>query len=298
MQSQHKLSPALSILLFLMGAAVVAAGYSEGRYPAPTSSDWSYEGDTGPSHWAEHYPECGGSRQSPINIESWAALGDEPFTPFKFHGYATIPDSMTITNTGHSAQVSSSDLEASIDGGGLYGEYVFAQFHFHWGSNDFTGGSEHTIDWVRWASELHLVHYKREYGGMDEAVKYPDGVVVLGVLLDLSQSDNPNLDKLVKGLPSVKEPDSSATIVPFALEDLLPRDVEAFYRYDGSLTTPGCSEAVIWTVFKQPITVSSAQLDEFRQLIFPDGQPMMDNFRPTQPLNGREVYTGQVEGYL
>ncbi|TOF77446.1 hypothetical protein CGJ15_26805, partial [Vibrio parahaemolyticus] len=95
--------------------------------------------------------------QSPINIFTWLAVGDEPWPRIQFHNYDSIPLTMTITNNGHSAQVSSPELAASISGGSLGGEYVFSQFHFHWGSDDAVGGSEHTINSVRYANELHLV---------------------------------------------------------------------------------------------------------------------------------------------
>ncbi|KAA0717404.1 Carbonic anhydrase 4 [Triplophysa tibetana] len=63
-----------------------------------------------------------------------------------------------------------------------------------------------------------------------------------------------------------------------------------YYRYEGSLTTPGCTEVVVWTVFENPIPLDKEQLRAFSSLKFHDGKPMVGTFRPVQSRNGRMVY--------
>jgi len=46
----------------------------------------------------------------------------------------------------------------------------------------------------------------------------------------------------------------------FPLQDLLPIDKSLYFRYYGSLTTAPCYQSVIWTVFKEPITISNYQV--------------------------------------
>lgn len=48
----------------------------------------------------------------------------------------------------------------------------------------------------------------------------------------------------------------------FRLGTLLPHvaQLSRYYRYQGSLTTPDCSEAVIWTVFEEPVGISREQV--------------------------------------
>ncbi|CAB1353089.1 unnamed protein product [Coregonus sp. 'balchen'] len=73
---------------------------------------------------------------------------------------------------------------------------------------------------------------------------------------------------------------ANTTLASVSLEQLIPpqQNLTNYYRYKGSLTTPGCTESVIWT------------LRVFSDLQFKDGKPMVGTFRPVQPLNGRVVY--------
>ncbi|XP_063596242.1 carbonic anhydrase 2-like [Penaeus indicus] len=192
----------------------------------------------------------------------------------------------------------------SVSGGELGGKYTFAQLHFHWGSVS-TQGSEHTINGIAYAAELHLVHFKTEYGSLGNAVQYDDGLAVLGIMLLGGLIDNPNLKPIIDGLATIpnsvlfddRSHHTKATQVTrntwqqcSLSKTCLPANTNTFYRYSGSLTTPTCNEIVTWTVFQDVITISENQLEEFRKLLGDDGEHhIVDNYRPVQPLNGRTV---------
>ena len=74
------------------------------------------------------------------------------------------------------------------------------------------------------------------------------------------------------------------------LQDFLDEiEDSAYFYYKGSLTTPECNEVVSWIVMEEPIFISSTQLATLRSLTEKNGSPMVDNFRPVQPLNGRVI---------
>ena len=62
-----------------------------------------------------------------------------------------------------------------------------------------------------------------------------------------------------------------------------------YVHYQGSLTTPHCNEVVEWILFTTPLNISTSQMHMFRHLKDSLGHDLKDNFRPPQPLNGREV---------
>lgn len=78
------------------------------------------------------------------------------------------------------------DEAPSISGGPLEGDYVFAQLHFHWGPRDDVG-SEHTINNRSLPLEMHMVHYKKNYGSVSEALKHEDGLAVIGILFEVTR---------------------------------------------------------------------------------------------------------------
>jgi len=168
------------------------------------------------------------------------------------------------------------------------GPYNFHSFHFHWGSSSIQG-SEHTINSVRYPAELHLVHYKRTYETLTNAIEFPDGLAVLGIMLQQGERDNAALAPLIAKIPDVVTNAATATATNlYALSSLLPRDTGSFFRYQGGLTTPTCNEVVTWTVFKEPIQVSEAQLDVLRTMQGASGA-IQDNYRNIQPKNMRMV---------
>ncbi|XP_052412455.1 carbonic anhydrase 4a [Carassius gibelio] len=261
-----------------------------------SGADWCYQTQVsceshckGPDRWSEVNADCGKSRQSPINIVTKKTKLDERLTPFKFTGYQTVFES-TMKNNGHSVQVSI-PITATVSGGNLGETYKAVQFHLHWG-NSGGPGSEHTVDGEQYPMELHIVHMKQRYNRLEDALRDPSGIAVLGFFYEESSSSNRKYDLFTHGLRSIQNTNGNTTLRKISLNQLiLPEaNMTNYYRYDGSLTTPGCTEAVVWTVFENPIPLDREQLRAFSALKFHDGNPMVGTFRPVQPRNGRVVY--------
>uniref|UniRef100_A0A8C9XLN6 Carbonic anhydrase n=1 Tax=Sander lucioperca TaxID=283035 RepID=A0A8C9XLN6_SANLU len=261
-----------------------------------TGSDWCYQSQftcdnqcNTPGLWGKTYSTCDGNSQSPINIITRKTLKDERLTPFIFTNYREI-FSDAMTNVGHSVKVGVPHL-STISGGGLPTTYKAVEFHMHWGNNE-RPGSEHTIDGEQYPMELHIVHMKHHYTDLTTALSDPEGVAVLGFFYERSNSANRKYDPITNALRSITITNSNTSLPSISLAQLIPaeQNLTSFYRYKGSLTTPGCTEAVIWTVFENTIPLSMDQLRVFSDLQFHDGKPMVGNFRPVQPLNGRQVF--------
>ncbi|XP_053702400.1 carbonic anhydrase 4-like isoform X4 [Synchiropus splendidus] len=251
-----------------------------------------------PSRWAAQFPRCGGLRQSPINIVTRKVHVNAALPPFDFIGHTTR-NNITVKNKGHSAHF---ELPQSVrlTGGALPGHYRAAQFHFHWGGSG-RPGSEHTIDGERFPMEMHIVHIKEPYGSLVEAEHDMAGIALLAFLFEESTDDHPHLDTVITALGRVPNNGSSSVVPNFRLSDIVPpsKELRGYYRYVGSMTTPGCEQAVAWTVFRRTLPISSRQLDALvKQCRFWTGQPMTDIFRPTQPLDGRVVYRSNSGGAL
>jgi carbonic anhydrase len=141
-------------------------------------------------------------------------------------------------------------------------KYALQQFHFH-------RPSEARINGKGYEMELHLVHADQE-----------GRVAVVAVLLQRGQ-DNPLVHELWSDLPKEKEKEEFLNSVQIDPARILPAD-RGYYTFPGSLTTPPCSENVTWFVLKHPVTVSTAEIEQFSKLY-------RDDARPTQPLYGRVV---------
>ncbi|XP_042343307.1 carbonic anhydrase 4b [Plectropomus leopardus] len=261
-----------------------------------SGADWCYHSQvtcnhtcTVPEVWGAVSQHCGGRRQSPVNIVTRRLLPDERLTPFHFIGYQEAFHGR-LRNTGHTVQL---DLRSSmkIQGGNLAGPYKAVQLHLHWGK-DGGPGSEHTIDGERFPMEMHIVHMKEEYESFSQAVKDPTGVAVLAFFFEESKSANKKFDPVLNALKYIRRPSDSTALKGVSLEMLIPpqKNLTKYFRYEGSLTTPNCAEAVVWSLFENTILLSRKQLAVFCQLQFSDGKQMVNTYRPAQPLNGRQVY--------
>jgi len=240
----------LAFCTLLVWASSVAQEHQPGH-------TWDYGQKRGPSHWGDleqDFATCkNGHHQSPIDIRN-PQKADLPALTFD---YKTSP--LHIVDNGHTIMIKyAPGSSLSVNGK----RYALQQFHFH-------RPSEESIDGKQYAMSLHLVH-KDEQGEL----------AVVAVLLQRG-NENELVRELWENLPKEKEKEESPEKESIDVSALLPAD-RGYYTYQGSLTTPPCTENVTWFVLKHPVTVSPEEIEKFSKLY-------QDDARPAQPVFDRVV---------
>ena len=230
-----------------------ADGHGNAHAPvAGATPHWGYEGEMNPAKWGETFPVCGtGKAQSPLDIRG----------PFE-KATATIkldykPGPLKLLNNGHTIQVVAAPGSTMSVGGE---SYELLQYHFH-------RPSEEHVDGKPSAMVAHFVH-KSASGKL----------AVIGVLLNEGK-ENALIQSVWSHAPKSEAPESAVPGVAINPSALMPSKMN-FYSYEGSLTTPPCTEGVTFFILKAAVSLSRAQVDGF---------PFKMNARPTQPLNGRKI---------
>ncbi len=218
---------------------------------------WGYLGIEGPEHWGlltKKYATCEtGSKQSPIDIPTKGLSHRQETLDFHYN-----TSELHEMNNGHTVQVShKSGCHVDIN----KRAYNLRQFHFH-------EPSEHHIDGKAFPMEMHLVH-------QDEA----GHILVIAVMMEVGP-EHPVIKNLWDWLPDQIGKETSIPLRA-SLRDVLPENTQ-HYTYSGSLTTPPCSEGVLWLVLIEPIKISEQSLRKFSAII---GK----NARPVQPLGNRRI---------
>jgi len=213
---------------------------------------WTYSDGTGPEQWGTlsgAFRACDlGVEQSPVNLTRAvpAKMGTMDIA------YKSMP--LEVVNNGHTIQVNCAPgSHIVLDGT----RFRLLQYHFH-------HPSEHLLNGKAFDMEAHFVH-----------VSDSGTLAVLGVFIEPG-AESRALKPVWNVMPSEAGKASGGTVAP---ADLLPEN-SAYFRYMGSLTTPPCSQKVIWTVYREPVTASVAQVKKFAEIF-----PM--NARPAQRLNRR-----------
>ena len=227
-------------------------GHGDKKDEKHAAPHWGYEGEMGPEKWGKEFPTCAaGKSQSPLDIKG-------PFVKSRMVISADYKEGpLKMLNNGHTIQVvASPGSKMRIDGIA----YELLQFHFH-------RPSEEKIDGKPMAMVAHFVHKNAE-----------GKLAVLGVLLK-EGNENPGIKTLWSNLPKEEKVEYAPEGVNFNPGNLLPREFD-FYSYEGSLTTPPCTEGVRFFILKTAINIAKEQVQAF---------PYKMNARPVQPLNGREL---------
>lgn len=231
-----------------------------GQHKDNGQGGFGYKGESGPDYWHElnqGWVLCAeGTIQSPINIDNNNIAADEISLSTEFNYKST---DLQVLNTGTTILVNYEEGSSFIVDGEIYN---LKQFHFH-------SPSEHTVNGSHYDLELHVVHLNEN-----------EEICVVGVLIN-SGEHNESFGKILDQLNNDKAGQNE--IIKFNAAELLPQSNSSFYYYEGSLTTPPCSEGVKWVIQKDPVTVSKTQIEKFRKIMY-------GNNRPVQPINERNVY--------
>ena len=242
--------------------SLVATILTTSLFAGVHGTEWGYTGHTGPINWAELDPKyfmCeAGSNQSPINIEERSIVTTtKGLDKIKFK-YST--KAKCVKNNGHTVQVNVED-GSSIKVDGI--KFDLKQFHFH-------TPSENRIEGKSFPLEAHFVHVSES------------GKLAVVALMFENGKENRAIKKIWNHMSDNVGETSGCGTDKVGPKDFLPSN-KKYYRFDGSLTTPPCSEGVRWFVLQKYSHISKEQVKKFAEVIGGN-----DN-RPIQPINARKI---------
>lgn len=243
--------------LSLLALTILATGCATTAQHSSNNKHWSYTGHEGPEYWGTldaKYSSCDkGVNQSPINLTGFID-SDLPALHLVYES-----GGHEIFNNGHTIQINYQPgswfrIDSRV--------YELKQFHFH-------SPSENHINGKSYPMEMHLVHADTEGKLAVVAVMFEEG------------SENETLKTIWSAMPEVA---GNTNVLPsiVSVDGLLPVNRE-YYRFNGSLTTPPCTEGVLWLVMKQPVTITKEQISQFTDVMH------QQNNRPVQQINARPI---------
>ncbi|XP_046363888.1 alpha carbonic anhydrase 2-like isoform X2 [Haliotis rufescens] len=305
---EPRMSGRVKKALFVLGALVIAgiiiaiiciavlpsSPAKDEDYPflcAISKDPFSYNHDAfnGPLYWkniSENTRCCGGTHQSPIDLlRKDLTCRQLSNITYNTDIQGALPGTLKNNGQGATLSFSSEDLVTNNFPYTNGDDFALISMHFH-------EPSEHHINGTFRPAELHLVHYNRKYGTIQEAVHRHDGLAVIGIILEQDNvSTNAALNTLIDGIGQLGSPQSKVNVTIDPRELLLQSG--GYYTYKGSLTNPPCSESVRWVVMKNAIHTTEANVLILKSLEVLDGGTLTKygNERHVQPLNGRPVYT-------
>ncbi|KAJ3012109.1 UNVERIFIED_CONTAM: hypothetical protein HDU68_001364 [Siphonaria sp. JEL0065] len=198
--------------------------------------------------------------QSPINFEGEELLIDQKPSL----SWASLTTPFEFLNNGHTVQLQLKQSTPALLSHEVNGiDYTVQQVHFH-------SPSEHHVDEKYFPLEAHFVHASAD-------VK----LNVIGVFFEIG-AENPWIAQFVDNIPLTTN--ATTQIPSLDLSSIISAlGASKYFSYSGSLTTPPCTEGVLWLVAQEPLKISQAQLDKLTKV-------MPFNSRTTQANKSGEKY--------
>ncbi|GLT94709.1 hypothetical protein SLE2022_124380 [Rubroshorea leprosula] len=262
-------SPTFSFSSILLTFLLLGTAAASSDDLAVEKISFSYSGPTGPEHWISLDPNntaCAGKMQSPVNIMKNQTVNSNLTALTRTYK----PANVSLVNNGFLVGIHYESEAGDVDIDGK--TYSLVQMHWH-------SPSEHQIEGVQYAAELHLVHLASD-----------KSISVVAILYQTGDPD-PFLNKIKDGLDEMaKDKCSEDEVSVVKLGELDPKQLKRksrrYYRYVGSLTSPPCTENVTWNILGKVRTISKEQLAALQA---PLSSAFKSNARPVQPLNGRQI---------